>query len=96
MVHQEEVNTETSLNFIFDELQEACTDLLTKFNKVKLINKKLKKQNLSLNHERKKISKKNNLLACKNQKLNDELKKIKSFIEKFIYSFKKLHMLLNE
>ena len=46
--------------------------------------------------KRKRFLEKLNSLACENKKLNDELKKIKLFIEKFTYSSKKLYMLLNE
>ena len=59
-------------------------------------NKKLKKQNLNLIHEKEQISKKVESLVCENQNLKDELKKLKSFVEKFTFSFKKLQIILNE
>ena len=69
---------------------------MTECEKVSLKNKELQKLNHELTHEKERISEKLDWLTCENQNLNDELKKIKSFIEKFTYSSKRLYMLLNE
>ena len=69
---------------------------MIEYEKVNLKNKELRKLNLELTHEKKRIFEKFDSLTYENQKLNDELKKIKLFVEKFTYSFEKLHMLLNK
>ena len=80
MAHQEEVNNETSLDFTFDELQKIFTKLLIEFNKVRLTNKELKKQNFSLSHEREKIFEKLNSLACENHERRVPYKPIASML----------------
>ena len=59
---------------------------MIEFRKVSLKNKELNRLNLDLTHEKKKGLKEVESLTFENQNLKDELKKIKSFIEKFIFT----------
>ena len=61
MAHHEEINTENSLDFTFDELQEAFFELMAEYKKVTLKNKDLRKLNLELTHEKKIFFEKLNL-----------------------------------
>ena len=58
-------------------------------------NQNLKFKRVELEESNKNLVKKNKVLKDKNHKLETELDKIKSFIEKFIFSSQKLEMILN-
>ena len=48
MAHENEVNTETPIDFTFEELHEAFYDLIDELKKLGVKNKELKSKNQSL------------------------------------------------
>ena len=90
MAHENEITSESSSKFNFDELQKAFYELLDDLKKLGLKNKELKMKNQSLLKEKESISNEDKTLTQENQNLKMEVAKLKLIVEKYTLSLDKL------
>ena len=95
MAHKNEVNSDTPIDFTFEELHEAFYDLIDELKKLGVKNKELKSKNQSLLKQNESISNEKSSLFQENLNLKNKITKLKSMVEKFTLSSIKLQMILD-
>ena len=94
MAHENEVTSESTSEFTFEELHEAFYDSIDELKKLGKKNKELKLENQSLVKQAENLSIEKFTLIQENQNLKDEMNKLKSIVDKFTLSSNKLNMIL--
>ena len=95
MAHENEVNSATPIDFIFEEFHEAFYDLLKEFQKVVCKNKDLKIRCETFKKENSEFIKIIDTLKNEKDTLQKEISKLKPIVDKFTLSSEKLQLMLN-
>ena len=95
MAHENEVTSESTSEFTFEELHEAFYDSIDELKKLGKKNKELKLKNQSLVKQAEILSIEKFTLIQENQNFKDEINRLKSIVDKFTLSSNKLNMILD-